>query len=363
MNKAARGGQGRPGAAAVLAVCLLFIAQASMAQDFEFKSPPAKDSVAALNAPLFSSHETLQLRIEAPFRELKGDRGQDEEERPGRVDVLAPESLVTSLPVDIRTRGIFRLRRSTCDFPPLRLDFPKDSTANTVFEGENRLKLVTHCKDRDQFEQFALQEYLIYRMYNLLTEQSFRARLASIRYVDSERGDSLTRYAVLIEDEERMAARNGMIMLEMEGVGGTGADPNALLRLALFQYMIGNTDWAAGAILHNIKVIVDEWQVPVAVPYDFDWSGVISAPYARPSPKLGTRHVRERVFFLGCLSMEQLQPYFERFNAIRPDVEALVRDQQGLEPKTAEQTLEYLEEFYDIINDPRRASRELTRRC
>jgi hypothetical protein len=351
----------------VVAVGLALAAAGSQAfaQDFEFKSPPPEDSVAALNAPLFSSHETLHLRIEAPIRALKGDRDQEEDERPGRVDVLAPESLVTSLPVDIRTRGFFRLRRSTCEFPPLRLDFPKDSTVNTVFEGENRLKLVTHCRDADRFEQFALQEYVIYRIYNLLTEQSFRVRLASIRYVDSERGDSLTRYAVLLEAEDRMAARNGMIPFEFEheGAGASARDPAALTRLALFQYMIGNTDWAAGEVLHNIKVMVDERQMPVAVPYDFDWSGVISAPYARPDPKLGTRHVSERVFFLGCLSMEQLTPYFEVFNDIRAAVESLVRDQEGLDPKTAKQMLEYLGEFYDIINDPRRASRELIRRC
>ena len=365
MRRAAGVGRSRPWAAhLVAAACFVLLAGVGSAQEgFVFESPPAEDSIAALNAPLFASHETLHLRIEAPIRRLKGDRGDDPEEHPGRLRVMAPSADATDLPVKIRTRGNFRLKRSTCDFPPLRLDFPKDSLAGTVFDGENRLKLVAHCRDNDRFEQIALQEYLIYRMHNLVTDKSFRVRLARVRYVDVERGDSLTHYGFLIEDDDRMAARNGMVVLDEEGIGPEALDPNHLVQMALFHYMIGNTDWSAGPTRHNVDLIVDERQVPIAVPFDFDWSGLISAPYAKPDPSLGIRNVRDRLFFLGCLEIDQLQPYMEGLRGLRGAFEELVRTQEGLDDKTAEEVLKYLGGFYDIIDDPRRASRELTRRC
>lgn len=361
-----RSGQERAGALATwaTAAAMTVAAAGSLdAQGIVVEPPSAEDSLSALNAPLFASHETLHLRIDLPIRRLKGDRGQDEDERPARLQVLAPAADSTDLPVDIRTRGYFRLERSTCSFPPLRLDFPKDSLVGTVFDGENRLKLTTHCRDQDRFQQFTLQEYLIYRMYNLVTDRSYRVRLARIRYVDSERGDSLTRYGFVREDDDRMAARNGMVVVDQDGIGPESLEPNHLVQMALFQYMVGNTDWAAGTTRHNIDLIVDERQIPIPVPFDFDWSGLIAAPYAKPSPSLGIRHVRERLFFLGCLSIEHLEPQFATFRAARPAIEELVRTQEGLEPKTVEETLRYLREFYEIINDPRRASRELTRRC
>lgn len=113
--------------------------------------------------------------------------------------------------VQIRPRGKFRLQRSTCSFPNIRLDFKKNQVENTVFQDQDRLKLVAHCQtNREEYQQQTLLDYLIYRSLNLLTDPSFRVRLAQITYVDTEEDDApLTRYAFFIEDEDRMADRNG----------------------------------------------------------------------------------------------------------------------------------------------------------
>lgn len=324
--------------------------------------PSAEDSVASLNAPLFQSFAPLRLTLVTEISGLKRDRDQDAPEHSGQLIVWADDGTADTLPLAVRTRGNYRLQRRTCEFPPLRLNLKKKATTGSVFDGQDKLKLTTHCRDKDQFEQYILQEYLIYRLYNLFTPKSKRVRLATVTYVDTERADSVTRYGFLIENDDQMAVRNGMVVLDMPGIHQETTDHNAITLLSLFQYFIGNTDWSVSA-LHNINIIADERQIPFAVPFDFDWSGVIDAPYAGPDTSLRTRSVRDRVLISGCRTLEELAPHFARFNALRDSMYALIRTQVGLEPKTVKETIDYLDEFFRIINDPRRAQRELVRRC
>jgi len=324
-------------------------------------------------APLFASDEVLELTLEGPLSRVIQERGDDKESFPGTVRYRTPSGEDVTIPVTLRTRGHFRLRAKTCGFPPLRLDFEPSAALGTVFEGQDRLKLVTHCQDRRaEYEQFVLQEYLIYRMYELLTPRSFRARLAHITYVDDDgKREPVTRYAFFLEPDEAMAARNGMEVLEVPVVAPEQMEQEDLVRLEVFEYLIGNTDWepfqpekGAKYCCHNAVLIGSMWdQVVVPVPYDFDWSGVISAPYARPAPTLGIRSVRERRYWGVCRPREQLDAALPEFVAQRDAIYALVREQPGLEPKRAERMTEYLDEFYDIIGDPRRVSREMEAKC
>ena len=159
---------------------------------------------------LFSSNEPVEFVLEANWDELDGDRDQESEERPGQVHWTSPSGEEITIPIEVKTRGNFRLRKSTCSSPPLRLDFPGTGTEGTLFHGQDKIKLVSHCRNRDNFEQNLLEEYLAYRIYNLLTDISFRVRLARITYVDSMgNADPVTRMAFLIEDEDAMADRLG----------------------------------------------------------------------------------------------------------------------------------------------------------
>ena len=139
------------------------------------------------SAQLFASHEPLPLTIEAPFTSIFKEREDDAKEFPGKVTVHSADRPSVALDVDIRTRGKARLSRQICQFPPLRLDFPRTRVESTVFAGQDRLKLVTHCQDgRGEYEQYVLQEYLVYRVLNLLTDLSFLVRLVRGTYVDTE---------------------------------------------------------------------------------------------------------------------------------------------------------------------------------
>jgi len=332
------------------------------------------DSASAdLASPLFTSHELLELTIEAPLNTVFKERGQESSYHDAVMKFTASDGTPVTLNIKVKTRGKFRLQRSTCNFPPIRVNFARKEVENTVFAGQDKLKLVTHCQNgRDDYEQNVLLEHLIYRSYNLLTDLSFRTRLARITYVDTDRdnADSLTKYAFFIEDEDLLAGNRGWQALELMQVPPAAYDQRQLNLVDVFQFMVGNTDWDAylkddeqPSCCHNIKVIGDPAGPVYPVAYDFDWTGLINARYARPAESLGTRSVRQRVFRGVCGSPANVEAVLPLFNEQREAIYALFRNQAGLDEKHVKEAVEYLDEFYEIINDPRKVEREMIRDC
>ena len=326
---------------------------------------------AAETAPLFSSHDLLELRIEAPFNTIFEDRGQESEYHPGILSYVDDSGDSVVFDIRARTRGHFRLQRRTCSFPNLHINFHRQQVENTVFAGLNRVSIVAHCQDtKDEYEQFTLQEYLIYRTFNELTDRSVRVRLARATYIDTDgKRDSLTKYMFILEPFEMVAARHGWEVLEVPAVAPSAHDRFGLPLVEVFQYLIGNTDWSPfqkstdGSCCHNGKLIGTMAGPVYLVPYDFDWSGVISAPYARPAPEVGVRRVRDRRYWGICRPEEEFAPVFDFFNDRREAIYDLWRGQEGLEERRLERTLEYLDEFYEIINDLGKARREILLKC
>jgi hypothetical protein len=321
--------------------------------------------VAAQEPPLFASHEIVPFRLEADFASVFKERGQESNYHPARLSYPGPDGSPIVLDIHIKTRGKFRLQPRICGFPPLRLDFPKDSVRHTLFRGQDKLKLTVHCQDRrDSYEQSVLLEYLIYRTLNLLTDASFRVRLARFTYVDQAgRRDTLTKYAFFVEDEDRLARRLGGRILDQQQIHDESTDPDQMALVWVFEYFIGNTDWSVWA-LHNIVLVQrDSSALPLAVPYDFDWSGVIGAPYARPDYRLPIRSVKERVFRGYCRTAEELAPVFRLFQEKKEAIYRLYREQEGLDPKRRDEALKYFEEFYRIIADPSAIRREFIQNC
>jgi hypothetical protein len=345
-----------------------------------FAQVAVPDSIrrAAASAPLFASHDSLTLTIQAPLNTIFKHRDQESDEYPGTVTHRQNDGRHVTLDVDIRTRGKSRLSRRLCQFPPLRLDFANDPATAGVFRGQDKLKLVAHCQnDRPEYEQYVLQEYLAYRVANLLTDLSFRVRLARITYVDTDATlDTLTRFGILIEDDDMMAARNGWQVLMAPAIPPEVADPDYLALLGVFQYLIGNPDWSAfhpepGAdqCCHNTRPVGSPADGPVfSVPYDFDLTGIVNPRYAdgwfRPWERgLGIQVVRERVYRGFCSTTSRLPQVLTGFVGKKDSIYRLYREQAGLEPKIVRETLEYLDEFYRTISDPQRAERELIGKC
>ena len=338
------------------------------AQQDEAPSPEKIEErrIAAENAPLFASNEPLVLTLRTDIKFLR-DKRPDEDEVDGTVTIHGSDGDTTTVPVKVRTRGNFRRAKANCNFPPLRLNFATKSVEGTVFEGQDKLKLVSPCHDsRDDYQQYVLQEYLVYRLYELLTPVSFRVRLVRITYEDVNGDyDTRTKTGFLIETDQAMAERNSGQLWEWERFSPTDsmdsraairvlarADPDEAEMMWLFQFMIGNTDFSA-AYMHNVVMVRTAQQHYIWVPYDFDWSGVVNARYARPDPKVGTRTVRDRAFRGFCLPRADIPAAVNRLEAIKDSIAPLYESMPGLEEGQRKRVLEYYDKFYEILNDPR----------
>jgi len=348
--------------------CLMLVAAATpremQAQEEELTEEElAQRTERAENAPLFQSREPLVMTLRTDIDWLRDERS-DSVEVDGTVTVTGADGSPMELPVQVRTRGNFRRAKRNCNFPPLRLDFPTRRMEGTVFQGQDKLKLVTPCHDsRDSYQQYVLQEYLVYRVYELLTPVSFRVRLVHVTYEDvNGQYDTRTKTAFLIEDEDQMAWRNHGRYEEWNQFHPMNTDDQQSGLFSLFQYMIGNTDWSSYQF-HNAKLVRLQGGRYMVVPYDFDFSGVVDARYASPDPSLPIRDVRQRLFRGFCRPNLDQAALLARFNAIRDDVWALYQGMEGLEEGQLKRSLEYYEEFYETINDPGRYERQVLRNC
>ena len=312
---------------------------------------------------LFGPDEPLALTLTTNLKAVMKDRGSQSPYHAAVLSYAGADGVPVSLDIRVKTRGLFRLKPTTCQFAPLMLHFAKKRAAQTIFAGQEKLKLVTHCQNRDDYEQYVVEEYLIYRVYNLLTERSLRVRLTRMTYVDSTGKEApLTRHGFLLEDDRELAARNRAVLVQQKGLLQEDIDHETMGLVAVFQYMIGNTDWSVWG-LHNIKLLEDSAGVMRPVPYDFDWSGVIAPPYARPDARLPIESVRQRLFRGACRSPEEFAAQFDKFQAKKDAIYALYRNEPALSPKRAEQSLRYYDDFYKTIGNQGRIKYEFLRAC
>lgn len=316
-------------------------------------------------AGLFDSEDPLDLTLEADLKPIFKDTDEERTDQPGRLWYLDQQGDSVLLDVGLKTRGYYRRLYLDCNVPPLRLNLKKKQVKDTVFDGQDKLKLVTHCKDGSTaYQQYTLKEYLIYKIYNLLTENSFRVRLVRMTYVDTaDRRDPVTKYGFLIEDEDLLAERLGGRILQGGIVHQERTDREQATRLAIFQYMVGNTDWSVPGH-HNIKLVFTGPKIPpLSIPYDFDFAGLINASYAKPDPRLRIGSVRERLYRGYCRTEEEFQAAFAPFNAQKDAIYALFRGFEYLEEKAKDRALDYLDGFYETINRPKSVRREFLNTC
>jgi hypothetical protein len=322
--------------------------------------PLAADAQIAPPAPLFRADSVVPVTARFNMRALLRDRDPDSATWFAGSFTFDTGAAAVRVPARYRTRGIFRLR--TCDLPPIRVRFEQDSVRGTPLDSLRRPKLATHCYPRDEYEQNLLQEYALYRVYQLFTPVSFAVRLLRVTYEDSAGAvRPLTRYGFFIEDESRFASRQGGRLLESVGILFSDLNTENAALVSVFQFFIANTDWSVPG-RHNVELLRRD-SVLLAIPYDFDWSGVINARYARPDPRLRSGTVRNRVYRGACFDAAVLEPVLARFEALKDSIAAVYRSVPGLEPRTIENALRYFDEFYTEIADRRRFQQRVERQC
>lgn len=317
---------------------------------------------------LFSADSTLEVTLTAPWRQFM--RRKDRPARyPATLDYLDDAGAAKHVALAIEPRGITRLQ--VCKLPPVKLVFEKAAVRDSAFRGNKSLKLVTHCGNGERWEQYTVTEMLAYRIYNLVSERSFRIRPLSIRYVDS--ADSSTdgpHFGFLIEDDSDLAGRNQLGKLDIAKPRVDQLDPLQTSRFALFQFLIGNTDWAVLSgptpehCCHNSELIGPKSAATVfAVPYDFDSSGLVDAHYAAPNPALPIRSNRERLFRGFCAHNPSLEAARRELLALEPRIGQLLSEESRLTARNREAAQAYLARGFEILRDDAAFARNVMEKC
>jgi hypothetical protein len=335
-------------------------------------------------ARLFEREDTIDVAITAPWRELvRNDEYQGN--YPARIEFTDELGSVESLDLTVERRGVTRQR--VCKIPPVKVRFDKKDVKGTTFRGQDSLKLVTHCQSSSGYEQYYILEFLAYRIYNLLTEFSFRVRPLTATYLQAgsggaeEQGLSLFRkktaegpaFAFLIEEDKDVANRHDLNNLHISKIGPKQLDAEEAALFALFQFLIANVDWAAtmgpdpAECCHNTKLIGPEPTEPddtlYAIPYDFDSSGLVDAEYAVPPDGVPIRSVTQRLYRGYCAHNHALENARQRVLAKEQAIYRLFTDEARLNPQKRSKALKFLEKAFSIFRDDTSFQAEITERC
>lgn len=297
----------------------------------------------------YAPEEVLEAQIQVDIELLTAQKMTNEEVR-GTMTITNIAGETLEIPVNLRARG--RFRRRLCDFPPLKLDFDKGILNDHNLNDFDEYKLVTHCLASGFGNEFVLKEYLTYRLYQILTDHSFRVQLFRIKYLGEDGKRYSISYGFIIEDEKEIARRLGGELIE----GRFNVAQDSFIRAELhrqdvFQYMVCNTDWSL-PMLRNMKLIWDpDRKAYFVVPYDFDFSGLIQAPYAVPNADLGQKSIRERHFMGIADSMEELQPTLDLFRSKREEILAYIKEFKRLPGAKRRDMMNYVKTFYKSLDD------------
>jgi hypothetical protein len=314
--------------------------------------------------PLFQRADPIEFTLTANFSAINKDRNPESTTRyPATLTVAAADGAPRNIPVKLSARGHFRRMARNCSVVPLRVEFPRDGMAGTPFDGQTTLKLGTGCEDSKEYEQITLREYLQYPLFNLVTPLSFRARLARATYTDEKsKKKSAARYALFIEHENDVARRAEGRVVELSRVVFKDLEDQTLTRMMLFEYMIGNTDFSIWA-LHNVRIVQKPDRTLLGVPYDFDLSGLVHAPYATPDRRLGLRSVVDRLYRGPCRSTDEFDAAAAPFRAKHAEMLALIEGMRNLDQGLRGEMKEYVESFFRAIDKPASIKKALVDTC
>jgi hypothetical protein len=314
-------------------------------------------NIYAQASELFESDEVLEFTLKFDYKALNKDRGDDPKYHQATIEYQEGDTSF-EIPLKIKARGNFRKMPSNCGkYPPIFLNFKKSVTPkNSIFKDQDKTKLVTPCRG----DNFVINEYLVYKLYDLVSPMSFRARLVKVTYHDNVKDKSSEPlFSVLLEEKKQLKKRFDAKTIEKKGYKPVGTSKKEYMTMAVFQYLIGNTDWSI-QYQHNIVLFInDSTSLPITIPFDFDHAGIVQAPYANPAEELQMSSTRERRYRGYCMkNLDEFQPIFEKFNQLKEDFYAIYEDDELLSDGYKKQTIKFLDDFYETINDPKRTRKE-----
>jgi hypothetical protein len=327
---------------------------------------------AAAQTRLFSEDSELPILIEGPVNEIVRRAARNTDPAPAVLTIGAQR-----FEMELSPRGFSRRTRGICQFPPLRINLngPGAARRDTIMRGQNRLKLVTRCRSGANYEQLIVLEYLTYRLYNEITPISYRVRPVRTTYRDSDsRRREDVQFNFLIEDVGDVAERNRLQAIDVQSgeVPSNQLNPQQASLVGMFQFMIGNLDWdmvqgpPGEECCHNGKLLAANETARtnvMPVPYDFDYSGFVNAPYATPPEGSPARNVRQRYYRGLCRFNEHAPAAAEHFRSRRERLYAVINAETRLSDARRTEAREYIENFFEVLDDPQRFQRQVLDNC
>lgn len=300
----------------------------------------------------FDKGKTFELQLEFDIKQITINKNS-EDYLPAIITYFLEDSVEIRKSIQVKSRGIFR--EEYCNIPPLLLNFKKSEIKDGLPSEVNKIKVVTHCFNSKQYENYLLKEYIAYKLFNIITDYSFKVRLARIKYIDTGRKNkTYTKWAFLIEPENMLAERLNAYPIKMDKMSHNYLDTLNATIMTFFQYMIGNTDFSLTG-RHNIKLIkLKDFTKPsiIPIPYDFDFSGFVNTHYASPMEGITIKNVTERYYRGICRNNDTYTHVIDIFVEKKDEIFEFIYSCEYLDKKNKKYVISYIEEFYEEINKP-----------
>jgi hypothetical protein len=349
----------------------LILIQIAMALFFAMPAFSQRDTIASplevvdtLNQDfgLFTKDEILHLTLRFDMTQYTRKKTKEE-----YMDAILTYHIneTDSVNKEVRLKSRGEMRNGYCSFPPIRLNFKNAGFQKADLSKIEKIKLVTHCQYGN--EDYLFKEFLIYKLYNVLTDTSFRVRLVRMEYINThKRSKPVNTYAFFIEPVEMLAERVNAVEVNSLNLTQKDIIPQMMTRMAIFNYMIGNTDWSVPN-QHNCKVLsslsFNTSGLGIVVPYDFDYSGLVDADYAIPFEPLGLSSVRERRYVGICRTEDVFISAIKEFANKKEAFYKVINDFEFLDKKEKSRMIEYLDSFYDDFDDRNSIVRYILKDC
>lgn len=324
---------------------------------------------AAAPDPLFAGQETLHISLEGPFTRINRERNR-EQDYAGLLRYTNREGVEVSLDAHFEVRGNWRLRRENCRNAPLWVDLRRSQVVATLFANQNRLKLVLPCGRQARYTDYLHKERQAYELFGLLSDYALGVRALQIEFLDSESGGQDSQVGFFIEHHRRLGERLGLVEEEANQVELASLDPQQRTLVALFMYLLGNTDFSliqgpeGEECCHNSKLLRSAGGSLFPVPYDFDASGYVEASYApEPNPRFRIRNNRQRHYRGFCVDETSFTQVVERYQGARPHIMDLIENDPDVTPRSSRRSLRYVQDFFTLLDNPQRLRREIVEAC
>lgn len=294
-----------------------------------------------------SEKEALEVNFTADFSKLKEEKFS-EEYAAGNLFFKFGNGRKMNLDVKVRPRGKFR--RRVCEFPPLKLKFSKKDLTVIGLDTFNNYKLVTHCSEAPDAEESLLKEYAAYKILNQLTDKSFHVKLLKINYIDlHDSNRNMTKYGFIMEDEEEIAQRLGGAVCDCYNVPFEKMDTLQADIAAMFNYMIGNPDWDVKMVRNILLVKQTDQERFIQVPYDFDFSGIVSPAYLRKNQIQNRANVFDKVQESNPSIVSRRAQLKNYFATKKEEIFSACRELDPLPKSTQKAMVRYLESFFEEL--------------